>query len=82
MKGLSPLEVRPGRRRYVSCTPLDHAHSVRGELTPTFLGVVPPCAELRGWLHVPDVMVTAMRSLLNGAGVDDDDIRTEEFTGY
>lgn len=30
----------------------------------------------------PPGMVTAMRTLLNGAGVDDDDIRTEEFTGY
>ena len=34
------------------------------------------------YLSGPAGMVTAMRSLLNGAGVDDDDIRTEEFTGY
>lgn len=34
------------------------------------------------YLCGPPAMVTAMRSLLNGAGVDDDDIRTEEFTGY
>ncbi|NYG17199.1 FAD-dependent oxidoreductase [Arthrobacter psychrochitiniphilus] len=34
------------------------------------------------YLCGPARMVTAMRSLLNGAGVDDDDIRTEEFTGY
>ncbi|MCB5292052.1 FAD-dependent oxidoreductase [Arthrobacter sp. SO3] len=34
------------------------------------------------YLCGPAGMVTAMRSLLNGAGVDDDDIRTEEFTGY
>jgi ferredoxin-NADP reductase len=34
------------------------------------------------YLCGPPGMVTAMRALLNGAGVDDDDIRTEEFTGY
>lgn len=34
------------------------------------------------YLCGPAGMVTAMRSLLNGAGVDDDDIRTEEFPGY
>jgi ferredoxin-NADP reductase len=30
----------------------------------------------------PPAMVTALRTMLNKAGVDDDDIRTEEFTGY
>lgn len=34
------------------------------------------------YLSGPAGMVTAMRGLLNSAGVDDDDIRTEEFTGY
>ncbi len=34
------------------------------------------------YLCGPPGMVTAMRTLLNDAGVDDDDIRTEEFTGY
>jgi ferredoxin-NADP reductase len=34
------------------------------------------------YLCGPPGMVTAMRTLLNGAGVDDDDIRTEEFAGY
>jgi ferredoxin-NADP reductase len=34
------------------------------------------------YLCGPAGMVTAMRTLLNGAGIDDDDIRTEEFTGY
>ncbi|WP_457949953.1 FAD-dependent oxidoreductase [Pseudarthrobacter sp. alpha12b] len=34
------------------------------------------------YLCGPAGLVSAMRSLLNGAGVDDDDIRTEEFTGY
>ena len=30
----------------------------------------------------PASMVTAMRKTLNEAGVDDDSIRTEEFSGY
>ena len=30
----------------------------------------------------PPAMVAAMRGMLNGAGVDDDDIRSEEFAGY
>lgn len=30
----------------------------------------------------PPAMVEAMRQTLNGAGVDDDDIRSEEFYGY
>jgi ferredoxin-NADP reductase len=30
----------------------------------------------------PPAMVTAMRQMLTGAGVDEDDIRTEEFAGY
>lgn len=30
----------------------------------------------------PATLVAAMRELLNGAGVDADNIRTEEFTGY
>ena len=34
------------------------------------------------YMAVPPGMVRAMRTLLNSMGVDDDDIRTEEFTGY
>lgn len=34
------------------------------------------------YLCGPAGMVAALRALLNGAGVDDDDIRTEEFPGY
>lgn len=30
----------------------------------------------------PAAMVTGLRAVLNSAGVNDDDIRTEEFTGY
>ncbi len=34
------------------------------------------------YLSGPGAMVKAMRTMLDGAGVDSDDIRTEEFTGY
>ena len=34
------------------------------------------------YLAGPSAMVTAMRQTLNGAGVNDDNIRTEEFSGY
>jgi ferredoxin-NADP reductase len=30
----------------------------------------------------PPAMVTAMREMLIAAGVDEDDLRTEEFAGY
>jgi len=34
------------------------------------------------YLAGPAGMVKAMRVLLNSCGIDDDDIRAEEFTGY
>jgi ferredoxin-NADP reductase len=34
------------------------------------------------YLAGPPTMVAAMRQMLVGAGVDEDDIRTEEFSGY
>lgn len=34
------------------------------------------------YLCGPPGMVTGMRTLLNDAGIDEDDIRSEEFTGY
>ncbi len=34
------------------------------------------------YLAGPPAMIAAMRSMLIGAGVDEDDIRTEEFFGY
>lgn len=34
------------------------------------------------YLCGPGSMVIAMRTLFNGTGIDDDDIRSEEFTGY
>ena len=34
------------------------------------------------YISGPKVMVTAMRKMLNEAGIDDDNIRAEEFSGY
>jgi len=34
------------------------------------------------YIDGPPAMVNAMRQILNEAGVDDDNIRTEEFSGY
>ncbi|CAM2969150.1 oxidoreductase FAD/NAD(P)-binding [Legionella steigerwaltii] len=34
------------------------------------------------YISGPEAMVTAMHSMLNDAGVDDDNIRSEEFPGY
>lgn len=34
------------------------------------------------YISGPAVMVTAMRTMLNETGIDDDNIRTEEFSGY
>jgi ferredoxin-NADP reductase len=34
------------------------------------------------YLSGPKAMVTAVRKTLNDAGIDDDNIRTEEFSGY
>jgi ferredoxin-NADP reductase len=42
-------------------------------------------ASLQGPIYYiagPPAMVAAMRQMLSGAGVDEDDIRTEEFAGY
>ena len=34
------------------------------------------------YIDGPPAMVNAMRKILSEAGVDDDNIRTEEFSGY
>ena len=42
-------------------------------------------SELRGpifYIAGPPAMVRGMRKMLVAAGVDEDDIRTEEFAGY
>jgi len=52
---------------------------INGEMLARHLGTLHgPIYYVAG----PPPMVTAMREMLVGAGVDEDDIRTEEFTGY
>ncbi len=54
-----------------------------GFVTPAMLGRYLP--GLQGPIYYvagPPAMVTAMRDMLVGAGVDEDDVRTEEFGGY
>ncbi|HVG90531.1 MAG TPA: hypothetical protein VNB54_03485, partial [Alphaproteobacteria bacterium] len=46
-----------------------------GRYLPSFQG---PIYYVAG----PPAMVAAMRQMLNAAGVDEDDVRTEEFAGY
>jgi ferredoxin-NADP reductase len=43
---------------------------------------VPDITSSIGYLAGPPKMITAMRKLLNDSGLDDDYIRSEEFTGY
>ncbi len=43
---------------------------------------VPDLAAPRYYLSGPAAMVGAMRQMLVGAGVDEDNIKTEEFSGY
>jgi Na+-transporting NADH:ubiquinone oxidoreductase subunit NqrF len=41
-----------------------------------------PIYYVDNYVDGPPAMVTAMRETLGEAGVDDDNIRTEEFSGY
>lgn len=64
----SPSEVWEGEKRYINA-----------EMLKKYLG------DLQGSIYYsagPQSMVAAMRKLVNSMGVDDDDIKTEEFSGY
>lgn len=85
---LQQLEVGNGRFRLVA-TMTDMAHSEKpwqgetdmpGEalIQKAAKGLVAPIYYLAG----PPAMVGAMRDTLNGMGLDDDDIRSEDFFGY
>lgn len=55
----------------------------RGLIDAAMVGQhVPPGTEPIYYLAGPPSMVKAMRELLGGMGVSNDDIRTEEFSGY
>lgn len=68
MSGLDPTDAWDGERGHID------AEMLRRHLT----GVTDPIYYLTG----PPGMVRGLRMMLVGAGVDEDDIRTEEFTGY
>ncbi len=58
-------------------------HGERGRVTKEMLvqylgGLAEPVYYLAG----PPAMVSGMQRLLNSAGINDDDIRSEEFAGY
>ena len=55
------------------------ASLINGEMLSRHLGALQgPIYYIAG----PPPMVAAMREMLIGAGVDEDDIRSEEFAGY
>ena len=58
--------------------PYEKGHINHGMLTRHLLGLKGPVYYIAG----PSGMVTAMTDLLNSAGVNDDDIKTEEFGDY
>lgn len=68
MSGLESEDVWDGERGRIDASMLDR-HLV---------GMIDPIYYLTG----PPVMVSGLRTMLVEAGVDEDDIRTEEFTGY
>jgi ferredoxin-NADP reductase len=59
---------------------IDHAMMKKYLLANTAPGSSPPRAIY--YLAGPSRMVAGLHAMLNASGIDDDDIRTEEFTGY
>jgi ferredoxin-NADP reductase len=54
----------------------------QGQITAELVKKHLPEGQPMFYLAGPAGMVKAMRTLLNGIGVSNDDVRTEEFTGY
>ncbi|HLO62966.1 MAG TPA: FAD-dependent oxidoreductase [Azonexus sp.] len=67
-------EAGPALESWTGATGMIDAQLLRREMAD----LASPIYYLAG----PPVMVTAMRELLNSIGVDDDDIRSEDFYGY
>lgn len=88
MDTLWELESSTGNLRFVpTLTRADNAHGrwkgETGHISPEML--FRHVSDLRGsicYVAGPPTMVSAARVALNAAGVDEDDIRTEEFAGY
>jgi ferredoxin-NADP reductase len=79
--------VNPNFRLIATMTELEHARQswegATGHIDPsmvkhTLKDLVGPVYYAAG----PPGMVASVRKMLNDAGIDDDDIRTEEFAGY
>ena len=88
MDTLRELESSTGNFRFVpTLTRVDNAHrewkGETGHISPEMLSR--HVSNLQGsicYIAGPPTMVSAARVALNAAGVDEDDIRTEEFAGY
>ncbi|HJX82835.1 MAG TPA: FAD-dependent oxidoreductase [Candidatus Angelobacter sp.] len=88
MRNLETLENENSRFCFVpSMTEMEKSqHAWTGEtgfIDQQMLGRYLP--DLKGPIYYtagPPAMVAAMRHMLNAAGVDDDDVRAEEFAGY
>jgi hypothetical protein len=61
-----------------------NSHAARGALGVLWRLISPGTDLARPIYYVagPPQMVTGLRTILNKAGINDDDSRTEEFTGY
>jgi len=88
LKDLQDLEKQNPNFRFIpTMTEMDKSHATwKGETG--FINremLVKHLPELNGPIYYvagPPAMVTVMREMLVAAGVDQDDIRTEEFAGY
>lgn len=68
MSGLDPMDTWAGERGHIDAPMLDrHLHGMTDAIY---------------YLTGPPGMVAGLRAMLVASGVDEDDIRTEEFTGY
>jgi ferredoxin-NADP reductase len=57
----------------------------KGEVVPIDQEMLSRSGNTQGPIHYsagPPAMVAGMKDVLVGAGVDEDDIRTEDFAGY
>jgi ferredoxin-NADP reductase len=75
---LRTLESENPNYRFIPTMTGTEGHLVAATLTRHLAGIDSPLYYLAG----PAAMVGGMRALLNTSGVDDDDIRAEEFSGY
>lgn len=64
-----------GETRYID-------HDLVTKYLDPLLAAEPDLSDPIYYMAGPAAMVAGLRKMLNDAGVDDDDIRTEEFTGY